>query len=146
WRFPNPAMEELFPLEQMGETAENLAEQMSIRREDQDQYAFDSHRKAIEAEADGRFADERISVMVEKRRGEVAVVEKDEGPRPDSTLDKLATLKPAFRKKGTVTAGNSSSLNDGAAVLVLASKARAEELDIRPLARWVGAQSAGVNP
>lgn len=146
WRFPNPKMEELFPLEAMGETAENLAEQMSISRDHQDQFALDSHRKAIEAQADGRFADELVQVMVEKRRGEVTVVDKDEGPRPDSSLEKLAVLKPAFRKKGSVTAGNSSTLNDGAAMLVLASGDRAKELDIAPLARWVGAQSAGVNP
>ncbi|MCC7382143.1 MAG: thiolase family protein [Deltaproteobacteria bacterium] len=146
WRFPNPRMEELFPLEAMGETAENLAEQVGVTREDQDRFALDSHRKAIDAEVTGRFKSERVPVHVAGKKDEVTIVEKDEGPRPDTSLDKLASLRPAFRKKGTVTAGNSSTLNDGAACVVLASSSVLKSLGRPPLARWVGAQSAGVNP
>ena len=146
WRFPNPKMEELFPLEAMGETAENLVEQMDVSREDQDQYAFDSHKKALAAERDGRFIDERISVTIAQRKGDAILVERDEGPRVDTTLEKLASLRAVFRKGGTVTAGNSSTLNDGASCLVLASERGLAKIKAAPMARWVGGQSAGVNP
>ncbi len=146
WRFPNKRMQELFPLEAMGETAENLAEQMAISREDQDRYALSSHHKAIAAEAAGRFDDERIPVLIPQKKGEPLVVTKDESPRADSTLEKLGELKPAFRKTGTVTAGNSSPLNDGAACVVLASGDIINNFAKRPMARWVGSAAAGVNP
>ncbi len=146
WRFPNTRMEQLFPLEQMGETAENLAEQVGIDRESQDRWALRSHQRALAAEAEGRFNDERVPVMVQKKKGEGELVERDEGPRAETSYEKLAELKPAFRKPGTVTAGNSSTLNDGAACLVLASGAAMKNLGVPPLARWVGSQSAGVNP
>jgi len=146
WRFPNARMEQLFPLEQMGETAENLAEQVGIDRESQDRWALRSHQRAIAAEAEGRFNDERVPVMVQKRKGDAELVERDEGPRPDSTLEQLSALKAAFKKGGTVTAGNSSTLNDGAACLVLASANATKQSGVPPLARWVASQSAGVNP
>jgi len=146
WRFPNARMEQLFPLEQMGETAENLAEQVGIDRESQDRWALRSHQRALAAEAEGRFNDERVPVMVQKRKGDPELVDRDEGPRADTSFEQLAKLKPAFRKTGTVTAGNSSTLNDGAACVVLASASAMKNLGVPPLARWVGAQSAGVNP
>ena len=146
WRFPNPRMEALFPLEQMGETAENVAERYAISREDQDRFAFESHRKAVEAWEKGIFRDEVVAVEIPQRKGPAVIFDRDEGPRPDTTLEKLATLKPAFRKGGTVTAGNSSSLNDGAAALLLASPEAAKELGLTPLARLVGGASAGVDP
>ena len=146
WRFPNKKMQELFPLEAMGETAENLVEQMSISREDQDAFALKSHEKALAAEAAGKFADERISVTIPQRKGDPIVVDTDEGPRADTDLDKLGKLKAVFRKGGTVTAGNSSPLNDGAACLVLVSGDALRNIGKDPLARWVGSQSAGVNP
>lgn len=146
WRFPNKKMQALFPLESMGETAENLADQMSITREDQDAFALASHEKALAAEAAGKFADERVPVTVPQRKGDPIVVDTDEGPRADSSLDKLGKLKTVFRKNGTVTAGNSSPLNDGASCLVLASAEAVKNLGAEPLARWVGSQAAGVNP
>jgi 3-oxoadipyl-CoA thiolase len=146
WRFPNPRMEQLFPLEAMGETAENVAEQIGISREAQDRFALRSHERAIAAERAGRFDDERIPVLVGKRKGEPERVDRDEGPRVDTTLGRLAELKAAFRKGGTVTAGNASTLNDGAACVVLVSASAAARLGVPPLARWVGAHAAGVNP
>jgi 3-oxoadipyl-CoA thiolase len=146
WRFPNPKMEALFPLEGMGETAENLAEQMRISREDQDAFAYESHMKAVAAEEAGRFDDERIPVEVPQRKGDPVVVIKEEGPRPDTSLEKLSKLRPAFRDGGSVTAGNSSTLNDGAACVALASREAAEKLGLKPLAIWRGSKAAGVNP
>ena len=116
WRFPNPRMEEMFPLESMGETGENVAERWGVSREDQDAFALGVAERWAEADAAGRFDDELVPV------GEVT---RDEHPRPDTDAAKLAALKPAFRKDGTVTAGNSSGLNDGAAALVIASEERA---------------------
>ncbi len=138
WRFPNPAMEALFPLEAMGETAENLAERYAISRADQDAFAAESHRKAAAAD----FSAEIVPVP----RGKEAPLTADEGPRADSTVEKLSGLRPAFRKGGTVTAGNSSTLNDGAAALLVASPARAAELGLRPLGRILACASAGVDP
>ncbi|MBK6683693.1 MAG: acetyl-CoA C-acyltransferase [Deltaproteobacteria bacterium] len=146
WRFPNKKMQDLFPLESMGETAENLVEQMSISREDQDKFSLASHVKALAAEAAGRFEDERVPVVIPQKKGDAIVVEKDECPRSDAGLDKLESLKPVFKKGGTVTAGNSSPLNDGAACCVLVSSEVLQTLKKRPLARWVGSQAAGVNP
>jgi acetyl-CoA acetyltransferase family protein len=146
WRFPNPRMEALFPLEGMGETAEYVAEAYGIGREEQDAFALESHRKAVRAWETGRFADEIVPVEIPQRKGPALVVDRDEGPRPDSSLEKLGGLKPAFRKGGSVTAGNSSSLNDGAAALLLASPEAAKELGLTPIARLVGGASAGVDP
>ncbi len=146
WRFPNKRMEDLFPLEAMGDTAENLAEQMDISRADQDLYALNSQKKAQQAEAMGRFEDERINVSIPQRKSGPLIVDKDEAPRPDTTIEKLTKLRPVFRKSGTVTAGNASPMNDGAAALVLVSEDALEKLGKRPMVRWVGAQSVGVNP
>jgi 3-oxoadipyl-CoA thiolase len=137
WRFPNPRMEEMFPLESMGETGENVAERYGITREDQDAFALQSHRRWAAAQEAGRFADELVPV------GEV---DRDEHPRPDTSLEKLATLKPAFREGGTITAGNASGINDGAAALVIASDEKARELGAEPLGRFVASAVAGVDP
>jgi acetyl-CoA C-acetyltransferase len=137
WRFPNPRMEEMFPLESMGETGENVAERYGVSREEQDAFALRSQRRWAEADSEGRFADELVPV------GDVT---RDEHPRPDTSEEKLAALKPAFREGGTVTAGNSSGLNDGAAALVIASEERAQELGAEPLGAFVGSAVAGVDP
>jgi 3-oxoadipyl-CoA thiolase len=137
WRFPNARMEEMFPLESMGETGENVAERWSISREEQDAFALESQRRHSEAAASGRFRDELIPV------GDVVA---DEHPRPDTTLEKLRALKPAFREGGTLTAGNSSGINDGAAALVVASEEKARELGVEPLGRFVASGVAGVDP
>ncbi len=137
WRFPNPRMEEMFPLESMGETGENVAERWSISREEQDAFALQSQQRHAAAVAAGRFADELVAV------GDIDV---DEHPRPETTAEKLAALRPAFRDGGTVTAGNSSGLNDGAAALVIASAERAAELGAGPLGRFVASAVAGVDP
>jgi len=145
WRFVNPRMEKLYGTESMGETAENLAEQFGISREEQDRFALRSHRKAVAAIRDGRFREEIVPVEVTRRK-EVYLVDTDEGPRPDTSLDKLARLRPAFREGGTVTAGNSSSLNDGAAAVLVVSDAYARAHGLRPLARVKSAAVAGVPP
>jgi 3-oxoadipyl-CoA thiolase len=137
WRFPNPRMEAMFPLESMGETGENVAERYGVSREEQDAFAVQSHRRWAEADLAGRFADELVPV------GEA---EQDEHPRPDTSEEKLAALKPAFRKGGTVTAGNSSGINDGAAALVIASEQRARELGAEPLGAFLGSAVAGIDP
>jgi len=137
WRFPNARMEAMFPLESMGETGENVAEKWGVSREDQDAFAAESQRRWAEADAAGRFADELVGA------GEV---DRDEHPRPGTTVEKLATLKPAFRGDGTVTAGNASGVNDGAAALVVASEERARELGAEPLGGFVGGAVAGVDP
>jgi 3-oxoadipyl-CoA thiolase len=137
WRFPNPRMEAMFPLESMGETGENVAERWSISREQQDAFALESQRRWAAADEAGRFADELVPV------GDVV---RDEHPRPDTNAEKLAALKPAFREGGTLTAGNSSGINDGAAALVVASEEKAEELGSQPLGRFVGSAVAGVDP
>jgi 3-oxoadipyl-CoA thiolase len=137
WRFPNPRLEELFPLESMGETGENVAERYGVAREEQDAFALQSQRRWAEADSEGRFAEELVPV------GDVV---RDEHPRPDTSEEKLAALKPAFREGGTVTAGNSSGLNDGAAALVVASEERARALGIEPLGAFVGSAVAGVDP
>jgi 3-oxoadipyl-CoA thiolase len=137
WRFPNPRMQEMFPLESMGETGENVAERWQVSREDQDAFALQSQQRWATADAEGRFADELVPV------GELM---RDEHPRPDADADKLAALEPVFRKDGTVTAGNSSGLNDGAAALVVASEEKAKELGAAPLGAFVGSAVAGVDP
>ena len=146
WRFVNPQMAERYSTESMGETAENVAERHEISREDQDAFALESHRRAVAATEAGHFDQELVSVEVPQPKGEPRVVSADEGPRPDTSLERLAALKPIFREGGTVTAGNSSPLNDGAACLVLASEAQAEELGREPLARVVASGAAGVDP
>jgi len=145
WRYPNPRMEALFPLEAMGCTAENILERIPISREQQDAFAFSSHQRAIAAADNGWFANELVPVTVKQRRSET-VVSADEGPRRDTSLEKLASLRAAFKQGGSVTAGNSSTLNDGACALVIADEetARAEGLKIRARIRAVA--SAGVDP
>ncbi len=137
WRFPNPRHEEMFPLESMGETGENVAERWGVSREEQDAFALRSQRRWAKAHAAGRFDDEIVPV------GDVAV---DEHPRPETSAEALAGLKPAFRANGTVTAGNASGINDGAAALVIASEATARELGVEPLGTFVGSAVAGVDP
>ncbi len=147
WRLVNPRMAELHSTESMGETGENVAERYRITRERQDAFALRSHQRAIEAAATGRFDDELVPVEVPAgKRGATAVIEADEGPRPDANLEALAKLRPAFREGGTVTAGNASTLNDGAACVVMASAEKAEELGTKPLARVVSIGVAGVDP
>jgi len=146
WRFPNPAMEKLFPLESMGETAENVAERYHIRREDQDAYALRSHQQTLAAYADGFFEEEILPVTIRDAKGNITTVEKDECPRPDTSLEKLAKLPPAFRQNGTVTAGNSSSLNDGAGALIVASLEAVKRFNLRPLAIYRSGHAAGVDP
>ena len=146
WRFPNPKLKEMYGNESMGETAENLYDQMPISREEQDRFALQSHQRAIAAMESGRFAEEIVAVPVPQRKGEPVLVDKDERPRKDTSLESLAKLKPAFRKDGTVTAGNSSGLNDGAAALLLTSAEKAKALGPKPLARVVAAAAAGVPP
>jgi len=146
WRFTNPRMAELYSTESMGETAENVAERHGIGRRDQDELALESHRRAVAAAEAGRFDDEVVPVAVPQPKGDPLTVHADEGPRPDTSMEKLARLRPAFREGGTVTAGNSSGLNDGAACLVLASAERAQALGKEPLARIVSVGAAGVDP
>jgi 3-oxoadipyl-CoA thiolase len=137
WRFPNPKLAELFPLESMGETGENVAEVYGVSREDQDGFALRSQRRWAAAEADGRFGDEIVTVNG---------TAKDDHPRPDTTLEKLSGLKPSFRSEGTVTAGNASGINDGAAAVVIASTEKASRLGAEPLGYFVGSAVAGVDP
>jgi acetyl-CoA acetyltransferase family protein len=132
--------------ESMGETAENVAERYGVSREDQDAFALESHRRALAAADAGRFDDEIVTVDAPQPKGEPVAVHSDEGPRADTTLERLAKLRPAFREGGSVTAGNSSQINDGAACLVLASERRARELGREPLARIVASGAAGVDP
>ena len=137
WRFPNPAMAAMFPLESMGETGENVAERYGVSREAQDAFALRSQHRWAEAQAAGRFDDELVAV---------AGVEVDEHPRPGTSAEALAKLKPAFRAGGSVTAGNSSGINDGAAAVVIASEERARALGAEPLMRFAGSAVAGVDP
>jgi 3-oxoadipyl-CoA thiolase len=145
WRFPNPKLEALFPLEPMGETAENVAERFPIPREAQDAFALESHRRAVAA-GDGPLKEEIVPVPVPTKKDPGAVVDRDEQPRKDTSLEKLATLKAAFRKGGTVTAGNSSSLNDGAAAVLLMEGAKAKALGLKPYAVWRGSASGALDP
>ena len=138
WRFPNPRMDEMFPLESMGETGENVAERWQVSREDQDAFALRSQRRWAAAEEAGRFDDELVTVNG---------VGRDEHPRPETSAEKLAALEPAFRAEGgSVTAGNSSGINDGAAALVIASEEKAKDVGMEPLGRFVGSAVAGVDP
>jgi acetyl-CoA acyltransferase len=146
WRFPNPKLAALFPLEQMGETAENVAEQWKISRADQDAFALASHQKAVAAQQAGAFAAELTPVELAQKKGPPVVVSADEGPRADTTLDKLTALKAAFREGGTVTAGNSSTLNDGAAAVLVMSEKAVKAWGKAPLGRLVSSGTAGVSP
>jgi 3-oxoadipyl-CoA thiolase len=146
WRLVNPKMAEMYGTLQMGETAERVAVMYEVSREDQDAFALRSHQRAVAAQKSGRLAEEIVPVMVPQRKGEPLRLIEDEGPRADTSLEALAKLRPAFADKGSVTAGNSSPLNDGAAALVLMSADKARERGLKPLARLVAAAPAGVHP
>jgi 3-oxoadipyl-CoA thiolase len=156
WRYPNPKIEEIIPLEGMGQTAENIYDETGISREEQDAFALESQRRAAAAIEAGRFKDEIVPVPVPQRKGPPLLVDTDEHPRIaidddgivrlTTNAEKLTKLRPAFRADGTVTAGNASGINDGASALLLMSQERAKELGLEPLARWVTSAVAGVNP
>jgi 3-oxoadipyl-CoA thiolase len=146
WRLVNPKMAEMYGTLQMGETAERVAQKYEVSREDQDAFALRSHQRAIAAQRSGRLSEEIVPVAVPQRKGEPVRLTDDEGPRDDTSLEALARLKPAFAANGSVTAGNSSPLNDGATALVLMSAAKARERNLQPLARFVAAAPAGVHP
>jgi len=146
WRYPNPKMEQLFPLEAMGCTAENIVDRMGISREEQDAFALGSHQKAVAAQAAGAFAAEIVSITAPKGRRDTVVIDSDEGPRGDTSVEKLGRLRPAFRDGGSVTAGNSSTLNDGASAMIVATVERARALGLKPVARLVACAAAGVDP
>jgi 3-oxoadipyl-CoA thiolase len=147
WRYPNKKMEALFPLEQMGETAENIAaEHPEITREMQDEFALNSQMRAKAAIESGLFRDEIVPVLIPQKKGDPICVDTDEHPRLDTTMEKLARLGAAFRKGGTVTAGNASGINDGAAAVLLMSADKARQLGLKPMAHWVASAAAGVNP
>ncbi|UCF60068.1 MAG: thiolase family protein [Anaerolineaceae bacterium] len=156
WRYPNPKMEEIIPLEGMGETAENIYDETSISREEQEAFALESQTRAAAAIGEGRFKDEIVPVHIPQRKGDPLIVDTDEHPRIKidehgaveviTSAEQLAKLRPAFRKDGTVTAGTSSGINDGAAAVLIMSEEKANELGLEPLARWVTSAVAGVNP
>ena len=155
WRYNNPKMDARYPIISMGQTAEALAADMNISRGDQDAFALESQRRAVAAINEGRFRDEIVPVEVPQRRGGPLTVDTDEHPRSrqvnghhevDTSMERLARLRPAFQQGGTVTAGNSSGINDGAAALLLTSRERSDELGLRPLVRWAGSAVAGVDP
>ena len=155
WRYHNPKMDEMYPIISLGETAENIAEEMEISREEQDAFALESHGRAVTAINTGRFKDEIVPISVPQRKGEPLIIDTDEHPRYrrenghfvlNTTLDQMGKLRPAFRKGGTVTAGNSSGINDGAAAVLVMSREKADELGLKPMARWVGSAVAGVDP
>lgn len=155
WRFNNPKMDALYPIISLGETAENIAAEMGITRQEQDVFALESQRRAVEAINTGRFRDEIVPIAIPQRKGPPQWVDTDEHPRYkivdgqyvlDTSLEQLAALKPAFRTGGTVTAGNSSGINDGAAAMLLAEAGTARRLGLKPMARWLGSATAGVDP
>ncbi len=155
WRFNNPKMDAMYPIISLGETAENIAQEMQITREEQDVFAVESHRRAVDAMNGGKFAAEIAPIPVPSRRGDPIVVDTDEHVRArrdngafvvDTDLEDLARLRPAFTKDGTVTAGNSSGINDGAAAVLMMNGERADSLGMKPKLRWHGTASAGVDP
>ena len=155
WRFENPKMDAMYPIVSLGETAEKIADELEISRKDQDKFSLESQQKAIDAINQGKFKNEICPISVPQRKGDPLIVDIDEHPRYkkenseysiDLTLEKLSSLKPIFRKNGTVTAGNSSGINDGAAAVLLMSREKADEIGLKPLARWVGSAVAGVDP
>ena len=155
WRFENPKMDAMYPIVSLGETAEKIADDLEISRKDQDKFALESQQKAIGAINQGKFKNEICPISIPQRKGDPLIVDTDEHPRYkkvngeysiDLTLEKLSLLKPIFRKNGTVTAGNSSGINDGAAAVLLMSRGKADELGLIPMARWTGSAVAGVDP
>ncbi len=155
WRYNNPKMEAMYPIISLGQTAENIAEEMGITRQEQDAFALESHRRAVAAINAGNFQAEIIPIAVPQRKGDPIIIDIDEHPRYrkengqyilDTNLEKLSRLRPIFRKGGTVTAGSSSGINDGAAALLLMSREKADELGLKPMARWLGAAVGGVDP
>jgi 3-oxoadipyl-CoA thiolase len=155
WRFENPKMNEKYPIVSLGETAEKVADKYGISREDQDAFALKSQTNTIDAINSGRFKNEIHPISVPQRKGDPITFDADEYPRYinengayvlDTSIEKLSTLRPAFRKGGTVTAGNSSGINDGAAALLLMSKEKADKLGLKPMAKWLGSAVAGVDP
>ena len=146
WRFVNPALAASHHPYSMGETGENVADRLGIGREDQDAYALMSQRRTAAAIAEGRYAEQLVPIPVPGRKGESIVVDADEHPRPDTSAEALARLRPAFREGGTVTAGNSSGINDGASAALVVEAARAKSLGLRPMARILATAVAGVDP
>ncbi len=147
WRFVNPKMKQMYGVDGMGETAENLAEMHSISREDQDKFALWSQQKATKAQESGRLAEEIVAVEIPQKKGDAIIFDKDEFIKPTSSLEGLGKLRPAFKKEGgTVTAGNASGMNDGAAALILASEEAVKKYNLKPIARIVGSAVAGVEP
>lgn len=155
WRFENPKMDELYPIVNLGETAENIADELDISRKEQDQFSLESQIKAVNAINAGKFKNEIWPISIHQKRGNTIVFDTDEHPRYimengqaklNLSLEKLMSLKPVFRKNGSVTAGNSSGINDGAAAVLLMSQKKADELGFKPIARWVGSAIAGVDP
>ena len=146
WRYPNPRMVEKYGTEPMGETAENIAAQTGITREEQDQFAVESHQKAIAAIDAGRFRDEIVPLAIPQKKGDPLIVDTDERPRRDTTLESLSKLRPSFRQNGSVTAGNSSGMNDGAAALLVMSSTMARSLGLHPMVRILASATAGVEP
>ena len=155
WRFENPKMNEMYPIVSLGETAEKVADKHNISREEQDIFALESQRRAIEAINSGRFNDEIFPISIPQRKGDPLIFDTDEYPRYivqdgqyqlDTSLETLSSLRPAFRKGGTVTAGNSSGINDGAAALLIMSKDKTDALGLKPLAKWLGSAVVGVDP
>lgn len=155
WRFENPKMNEMYPIVSLGETAEKVADKHNISREDQDIFALESQRRTIEAINSGRFNDEIFPITVPQRKGDPLIFDTDEYPRYivqdgqyqlDTSLEILSSLRPAFREGGTVTAGNSSGINDGAAALLIMSKDKADTLGLKPVAKWLGSAISGVDP
>ena len=146
WRFVNPALAAAHHPYSMGETGENVADKLGVSREDQDAFALTSQRNAAAAVAEGRYRDQLVAIPVPQRKGDPIVVDTDEHPRPDTTAEALARLKPAFRQGGTVTAGNASGINDGASAALVVEAGRARALGLRPMARVVATAVAGVDP
>jgi 3-oxoadipyl-CoA thiolase len=155
WRFENPRMDAMYPIISLGETAENIADEMNISREDQDAFALESQRRAVAAISEGKFKGEITPISVPQRKKDPLIVDTDEHPRYrvedgqyilDTNMEQLAKLRPVFRQGGTITAGNASGLNDGAAALLLMSADKAQELGMKPMARWLGSAVAGVDP
>ncbi len=155
WRYNNPKMDAIYPIISLGETAENIADDLKITRQEQDAFALESHYRAVAALRDGKFEDEITPIEVQPRKGPPKIVDTDEHPRykivdgeyvVDTRMEQLSRLKPVFRKGGSVTAANSSGINDGAAALLLMSAEKAEELNLKPMVRWLGSAVAGVDP
>ena len=146
WRFPNPELKDTFGNDSMGETAENIFDEHPISREEQDAFSLQSHLRAVEATKSGRFAEEIVPVVLPQRKGDPIVIDTDERPRKDTSLEALARLKPSFRENGTVTAGNSSGINDGAAAVLVMAAEKAADLGLKPWVRVVASAAAGVQP